>query len=66
MNLRFVLPSALFAATARAGVPSAADLEHFEKQVRPVLVEHCFECHGEKKQTSSMSRSIPSGAPSWA
>jgi len=24
---------------------SAEDLEFFEKQVRPILVEHCYECH---------------------
>jgi hypothetical protein len=27
---------------------SAADLEFFEKNVRPVLVEHCYECHSAK------------------
>src|SRR5437879_5731938 len=26
--------------------PSPAGVEFFEKQVRPVLVEHCFSCHG--------------------
>ena len=30
--------------------PAAAAIEFFEKKVRPLLVEHCFECHGEKKQ----------------
>ncbi|MFN7803684.1 MAG: PSD1 and planctomycete cytochrome C domain-containing protein [Planctomycetaceae bacterium] len=29
---------------------ATADLEFFEKQVRPVLAEHCLECHGGKKQ----------------
>jgi mono/diheme cytochrome c family protein len=27
---------------------SSAQLEFFEKQVRPILVEHCYECHGER------------------
>jgi len=31
---------------ARAADPAA--LEFFEKQVRPVLVEKCVACHGEK------------------
>jgi len=26
----------------------------FETQVRPLLAKHCFECHGEKKQESSV------------
>ncbi|HQU45043.1 MAG: hypothetical protein B7Z73_08010 [Planctomycetia bacterium 21-64-5] len=34
-----------------AAAPSAAELEFFEKRVRPVLVEHCFECHGGEKAT---------------
>jgi len=36
---------ALGAATA---APSAADLELFEKQVRPVLAENCYSCHGSQ------------------
>jgi hypothetical protein len=28
--------------------PSPADLEHFEKEIRPLLVKHCHECHGPK------------------
>ncbi len=31
-----------------------AGLEHFEKHVRPVLVEHCQACHGPKKQESGL------------
>ncbi|MBL8827179.1 MAG: DUF1553 domain-containing protein [Planctomycetaceae bacterium] len=31
-----------------------ADLEHFEKYVRPLLVEHCQGCHGPKKQESGL------------
>jgi cytochrome c553 len=29
-------------------------IEFFEKKVRPVLVEHCFECHSEKKQKGGL------------
>ena len=32
--------------------PAAADL--FEKQVRPVLVERCHECHGAQKQEANL------------
>ena len=28
-----------------AAEPSAGDLEFFEKQIRPLLVQHCYECH---------------------
>lgn len=30
----------------RADDPSPADLDHFEKKIRPLLVQHCHECHG--------------------
>src|SRR5688500_5271391 len=41
-------------ATAEPGSQfAAADLDFFEKKVRPVLVQRCFECHGggEEKKT---------------
>jgi len=28
--------------------------EFFESKIRPILAKHCFECHGEKKQESSI------------
>lgn len=31
-----------------------AAIEFFEKQVRPVLAEHCYECHGAKKQSGGL------------
>jgi hypothetical protein len=35
--------------------PDAAGLEFFEKKVRPVLVEHCFNCHsGSKKRRGNL------------
>ncbi len=33
---------------------SPEQAEFFEKQVRPVLVEHCVVCHGEKKQEGGL------------
>jgi hypothetical protein len=32
---------------ANAGEPSVAGTEFFEKEVRPLLVEKCWQCHGE-------------------
>lgn len=45
----FLLGTALPAAL-RAEEPSAADLEFFEKRIRPVLAEHCYECHSAKTE----------------
>ncbi|MFO0903427.1 MAG: PSD1 and planctomycete cytochrome C domain-containing protein [Pirellulales bacterium] len=42
---------------AAEGAPAAftpPQLEHFERQVRPLLAEHCWECHGAKKQESGL------------
>jgi mono/diheme cytochrome c family protein len=42
------------APAAEAPRPTAEALEHFEKHVRPILVEHCHQCHGEKKQQAGL------------
>ena len=34
--------------------PSAEDVRFFETHVRPILVEHCWKCHGEKKQWAEL------------
>ncbi|HVK12774.1 MAG TPA: DUF1553 domain-containing protein [Gemmataceae bacterium] len=44
MLCRPVLLTLVVAAVARAEDPRA--VEFFEKKVRPLLVEHCLECHG--------------------
>lgn len=38
------------ASAARAADPSPADLEFFEKEIRPLLVEHCLACHSPEKK----------------
>ncbi|MEO1981188.1 MAG: PSD1 and planctomycete cytochrome C domain-containing protein [Fuerstiella sp.] len=35
-------------ADADENVPTAVQLEFFEKEVRPLLVEHCYSCHSTK------------------
>ena len=46
MPLRFVCLGLLIAMNGvGAAEPSAADIDHFEKSVRPILVEHCYKCH---------------------
>src|SRR5215210_7053407 len=39
---------------ARVLAQSPADLEFFEKQVRPLLVASCTECHGDEKQSNDL------------
>ncbi len=36
---------AIFCSQLCAAEPSAKDFEFFEKQIRPMLVAHCYECH---------------------
>jgi mono/diheme cytochrome c family protein len=37
-----------------APAPTPAQVEFFEKEVRPVLAEQCFSCHGPRKQKSGL------------
>ena len=52
---RLVFAFALFAAQ---GLTLAADdrvgMDFFEANIRPLLVERCIECHGEKKQENGL------------
>ncbi|MFL5339703.1 MAG: c-type cytochrome domain-containing protein, partial [Gemmataceae bacterium] len=41
----------LIALPLRAAEP---DFSFFETRIRPVLVERCYECHGEKKQKGGL------------
>jgi hypothetical protein len=45
------LPAILLAvAPTRAQLPTEAELEYFEAKVRPILAQHCFECHSERSK----------------
>ena len=50
----FVLPllAASFAAAADDVQPSKEGLEFFEKNVRPILIDRCYECHSAQKNSS--------------
>ena len=39
------------ASSAANPQPSPAELSFFEKRIRPVLVNHCYECHSAAKKT---------------
>ncbi|MYC81961.1 MAG: DUF1549 domain-containing protein, partial [Acidobacteria bacterium] len=56
MPIRFLLLSVLMAtATAASGQPSdPARIEFFEKEIRPLLVEHCQVCHGPRLQQGGL------------
>src|SRR6266851_1721530 len=45
----------LRAPSGRADQPSAADVEFFEKKIRPVLHEKCFSCHANGKKKGGLS-----------
>ena len=50
-RLAWTVAGLLAASAARAEpAPSAEALKFFENKVRPVLAEHCYNCHGPKKQ----------------
>ena len=62
LNSARLVTRSLIAALVVAGIldasiaaePSAEDIEFFEKQVRPILVQTCYKCHGEKKQEGGL------------
>ncbi len=39
---------------AAGAQPTAADIEFFEKSIRPILAARCYECHGPAEQKSKM------------
>src|SRR5688500_18289187 len=57
-----VVRAVLSAFTALAGfqlaqsaeILSRGDVEFFEKNIRPILVERCYECHGPEKQKGGL------------
>src|SRR2546421_12880437 len=51
------MPFLLFAAAANtlgAAEPTAEQVQFFEAKIRPILVENCHRCHGEKKQNGKL------------
>jgi hypothetical protein len=44
-----------------ADKPSAEQIDFFEKSVRPVFLDHCARCHGEKKQEAGLRLDSPAG-----
>jgi hypothetical protein len=44
----------LLLASAAAQAETSPDAEFFEAKIRPLLVKHCQECHGEQKQEAGL------------
>ncbi len=44
-----------------ADPPSAEQIEVFEKQIRPLLIQNCNECHGAKKQEAGLRLDTQAG-----
>src|SRR5262245_22300032 len=49
-----------FARASHAAETPPEQIEFFEKRVRPVLIAHCVECHGEQKSKGGLN--LQSGA----
>ncbi|HEY4312149.1 MAG TPA: PSD1 and planctomycete cytochrome C domain-containing protein [Pirellulales bacterium] len=65
ISVRFAaLSLLLLVATARAEPPTAADIEFFESQVRPVLVARCYKCHSQDAENLRGSLLLDS-RPGW-
>jgi len=54
MSLAGLLLSLTIGANDPAVAPTAEQLRFFETSVRPVLAEHCLQCHGPEKQWANL------------
>jgi len=57
-----LLVSAAWGEDLPAKSPDAEDVAFFEKKIRPVLVEHCYECHSSGAKVLEGSLSVESPA----
>src|SRR3954464_9320863 len=60
--LAFVLGAGALFAPARAETPDRTGIEFFETSIRPLLIENCYSCHGEKKQKGELRLDSKSAA----
>lgn len=55
LSLIAFLSMSMFVGRVAAEAPSAAEIEFFEAEIRPVLVEHCLECHSSSSKSLKAS-----------
>ncbi|RYD70230.1 MAG: DUF1549 domain-containing protein, partial [Verrucomicrobiaceae bacterium] len=54
MRLPILFAAVVLGASVSARAIPPQEAEFFEKQVRPVLAEHCYRCHGPEKQKADL------------
>ncbi len=60
--LVYVCVSVLWFCQSLRAAPPANSIDFFEQRIRPVLVEHCYECHGdESEQAGGLSLDSKTG-----
>src|SRR5205085_890400 len=60
-STRFCAILVAFVSPLAAHSADPAPVEFFEKHVRPLLVEHCHKCHGDKKPKGGLSLTSRAG-----
>ena len=63
MKHAFLLANLLLLTAAIASVAGDEATDFFEKRVRPILVERCYDCHGEETAEGKLRLDSKSG---WA
>ncbi|MCE9563395.1 MAG: PSD1 and planctomycete cytochrome C domain-containing protein [Planctomycetes bacterium] len=66
LSLVFVPASPLIAAPHAPPKPTPEQIEFFEKKVRPILADHCYTCHGPKKQNGGLRLDTVAGIKAGA
>ena len=52
--MALLLTAVMAATTSLSAAPALDQIEFFEKRIRPLLAERCYECHGEQKQKGGL------------
>lgn len=60
-SLSLIVIAILASPAIGADKPTVEQLDQFEKSVRPVFLDHCVRCHGEKKQEAGLRLDTPAG-----